>query len=337
MILATLILGIGNLIMTDDGIGVRVVQRLAEEYSFPPEVEIIDGGTLGLDLLPLLEGLDRFLIIDAMETGGPPGTIRRLAGEEIPVAFESRLSPHQVGLKDLLAVSRLMGNPLPDMVLIGVQHECIELGMELSPPVEARLDELIDRVLQELDRWGICVERTSPAQRSIHQQAFQQLPRKDSMTTSRIITSKLLDHVTAEAKAIARKRKNYNFHTHDEAPCNRLLNAMEPGSYIRPHKHLDPAKDETMILVRGRLGIIFFDDLGTVTCTALLSPDTGSIGVDIPHGQFHTVISLDSGTVFFEAKAGPYLPLTEEEKAPWAPPEESDEAGGYLDTIASMF
>ncbi len=170
MILSTLVLGIGNLIMTDDGIGVRVVQRLAEEYSFPPEVEIIDGGTLGLDLLPLLEGLDRLLIIDAMETGSPPGTIRRLSGEEIPIAFESRLSPHQVGLKDLLAVSRLMGNPLPDMVLLGVQPACIELGMELTPPVEAQLDCLIGRALKELEQWGICGERIPLGQKTIQQQ-----------------------------------------------------------------------------------------------------------------------------------------------------------------------
>jgi len=74
-----------------------------------------------------------------------------------------------------------------------------------------------------------------------------------------------------------------------------------------------------------------------VTGTALLSPDTGSIGVDIPHGQFHTVVGFDSGTVFFEAKAGPYRPLTEEEKAPWAPPEGSGEAGGYLDSLVSLF
>jgi cupin fold WbuC family metalloprotein len=157
------------------------------------------------------------------------------------------------------------------------------------------------------------------------------------MTTSRIITQELLDRVTADAKAIARKRKNFNFHTYDEAPCNRLLNAMEPGSYIHPHWHLDPEKDETMMLVRGRMGIIFFDDSGTVSGTALLSPDTGAVGVNIPHGQFHTVISLESGTVFFEAKAGPYRPLTEEEKAPWAPPEGSGEAAGYLDTICSFF
>jgi hydrogenase maturation protease len=148
-------LGIGNLIMSDDGVGVRVVQRLSEGYSFPPEVEILDGGTLGLDLLPLLEGLDRLLIVDAMETGGPPGTIVRLTGDEIPLAFETRLSAHQMGLKDLLAVSRLLGNPLPEMVLLGVQPECIELGMELSPPVAAVLDTLVEMVLRELEGWEI--------------------------------------------------------------------------------------------------------------------------------------------------------------------------------------
>ncbi len=112
---------------------------------------------------------------------------------------------------------------------------------------------------------------------------------------------------------------------------------MEPVSYIRPHRHLDPDKDETMILVRGRMGIIFFDEGGTVTATAFLSPETGSLGVNISHGLFHTVISLDCGTVFFEAKAGPYRPLTEEEKAPWAPPEGSVEAKGYLQALHELF
>lgn len=157
------------------------------------------------------------------------------------------------------------------------------------------------------------------------------------MTTSRIITSELLDRVTAEARAIARKRKNFNFHARDDAPCNRLLNAMEPGSYIRPHRHLDPDKDETMILVRGRMGIVFFDAAGGVTGTALLSPGGEAIGVNIPHGDFHTVVCLESGTVFFESKAGPYRPLAEEEKAPWAPPEGSKEAGGYFETLSSLF
>ena len=148
-------LGIGNLIMTDDGVGVRVVQRLAEGYVFPPEVTILDGGTLGLDLLAHLEGVQRLLIIDAMETGGPTGTIVRMTGEEIPVVFETKLSPHQMGLKDLLAVSVLRGITPPEMVLLGVQPGNIEMGIELSPAVEAQLDTLVDRALRELENWGV--------------------------------------------------------------------------------------------------------------------------------------------------------------------------------------
>lgn len=141
--------------MTDDGVGVRVVQRLTDGYAFPPEVTVMDGGTLGLDLLSHLEGVDRLLIIDAMETGGPPGTIVRMTGEEIPIAFESKLSPHQMGLKDLLAVSLLRGVTPPEMVLLGVQPANIELGTDLTPEVEAQLDTLVDKALLELEKWGV--------------------------------------------------------------------------------------------------------------------------------------------------------------------------------------
>jgi hydrogenase maturation protease len=158
-------LGIGNLIMSDDGVGVRVVQCLASGYVFPAGVTVLDGGTLGLDLLPFLEGLERLLILDAMETGGPPGTIARLTGDEIPVAFETRLSPHQMGLKDLLAVSFLLGNPPPEMVLLGIQPETIQMGVELSPTVADSLHTLVEMSLRELENWGIAPEknRTVPA------------------------------------------------------------------------------------------------------------------------------------------------------------------------------
>lgn len=141
--------------MTDDGVGVRVVQILSEGYVFPSEVTILDGGTLGLDLLTHLEGVERLLIIDAMETGGPPGTIVRMTGEEIPMVFETKLSPHQMGLKDLLAVSVLRGITPPEMVLLGIQPGNIELGVDLTPPVEAQLDTLVDMALRELEHWGV--------------------------------------------------------------------------------------------------------------------------------------------------------------------------------------
>lgn len=151
-------LGIGNLIMTDDGFGVRVVQRLTDEYRFPEGVTVMDGGTLGLDLLPHLEGVERLLMVDAVETGGPPGTVVRLSGEEIPVALQTKLSPHQMGLQDLLAVAELQGNRPAEMVLWGVQPESVELGMELTPAVAARLDQLVEKVLAELAAWGVMPE-----------------------------------------------------------------------------------------------------------------------------------------------------------------------------------
>jgi hydrogenase maturation protease len=155
-----LVLGIGNLVMSDDGVGVKVVQRLQQEYRFPNCVEVLDGGTLGLDLLPKLEGLERLIIVDAVETGQKPGTCVRLTGEELPIALETKLSPHQMGLKDLLAVSELMGHSARQMVLIGVQPGSIEMDTELTPEVEAVVDVLMANILNELKLWGI---ETSPA------------------------------------------------------------------------------------------------------------------------------------------------------------------------------
>ena len=155
-----LVLGIGNLVMSDDGVGVKVVQRLQRDYRFPENVEVLDGGTLGLDLLPKLEGIERLIIVDAVETGQKAGTCVRLAGEELPIALETKLSPHQMGLKDLLAVSQLMGHSPRQMVLIGVQPGSIEMDTELTSEVEAVMEILISNVLKELKEWGI---ETSPA------------------------------------------------------------------------------------------------------------------------------------------------------------------------------
>lgn len=153
-----LVLGIGNLVMSDDGAGVRVVQKLQREYRFPEMVEIMDGGTLGLDLLPKLEGVERLIVVDAVETGKKPGTCVRLVGEELPIALETKVSPHQMGLKDLLSVAELMGHSPREMVLIGVQPGSIEMDTELTAAVEVKLDELVGMVLNELDRWGVTPE-----------------------------------------------------------------------------------------------------------------------------------------------------------------------------------
>lgn len=153
--ISVLVLGIGNLVMSDDGVGVMVAQMLQQRYRFPENVEIMDGGTLGLDLLPKLENITNLILIDAVETGKKAGTCIRLYGQELPIALETKVSPHQMGLKDLLAVSELMGHAPKEMVLIGIQSGSIEMEIGLTPEVEAQLDTLISNVLIELDKWGI--------------------------------------------------------------------------------------------------------------------------------------------------------------------------------------
>lgn len=152
-----------------------------------------------------------------------------------------------------------------------------------------------------------------------------------------LIDNALLDAVSAEARAAPRGRKNRNFHDNDAAPANRLLNAIEPGSYVMPHRHLDPAKGETMIVLRGTLGLVTFDDAGNVIDAVKVSRGGTAQGVDLPAGTWHTVFALEPGTVFFEAKAGPYVALAAEERATWAPAEGDADAPAYLARLMRCF
>ncbi len=149
----------------------------------------------------------------------------------------------------------------------------------------------------------------------------------------KIITVELLEELTAEAQASPRLRANHNFHPSDESRCHRLLNAIEPNSYVHPHRHLDPEKDEAFILLKGSLGIVTFSSEGEVVDKVVLSRESGTLVADVPHGVYHTALGLRSGTVFYEVKAGPYLPLTEQEKAPWAPREKTPEASPYMEWL----
>lgn len=155
--MSVLVLGIGNAVMTDDAIGVRVIESLIAERQFPENVRVVDGGTLGLDLLPMFEGVDKLLIIDALEMDAEPGSIFRLEGEEVPRAFANKLSIHQMGVQDLLAVAELQGHLPAELVVWGVQPGCIEMAMELTPPVEKVLPVVVEKVLEELKNWGVSV------------------------------------------------------------------------------------------------------------------------------------------------------------------------------------
>lgn len=156
-----------------------------------------------------------------------------------------------------------------------------------------------------------------------------------------LIDEALLDALSAEARSHPRLRKNRNFHHDDQAPGQRLLNAIEPGSYVMPHRHVDPHKDETMVVLRGQIGLVIFDEEGAILRAVCLSGGgefgSGARGVDIPHGCWHSMLALESGTVFCEAKAGPYAPLADDERAPWAPAEGTPDVPVYLERLRGLF
>jgi hydrogenase maturation protease len=149
------VLGIGNLLLSDDGVGVHVIKKLQDEYEFPESVELIDGGTKGLDLLPLFEGKDKILIVDAANFKKEPGTIDTVEGDKIPAFLSSKLSVHQIGLPDTLFAAKLMDITPAEMSLIGIQPKSMETGTELSEVVKDRMDQLIKIVLKKLNEWGV--------------------------------------------------------------------------------------------------------------------------------------------------------------------------------------
>jgi hydrogenase maturation protease len=156
----TLVLGLGNILLGDEGIGVRVVERLLEQYDLPKGVQAMDGGTLGMALLPYLEDASRLVLVDAVQAHKAPGSLLRLSGDEI-LRFldEPPVSPYQDNLQNLLAVAMVKGYLPDEVVFWGVHIESPGIGLELSPSVATRVDAVVEKVLEELARWGIQVHR----------------------------------------------------------------------------------------------------------------------------------------------------------------------------------
>ena len=138
-----------------------------------------------------------------------------------------------------------------------------------------------------------------------------------------------------DARSRPRLRANRNVHRMED-PVHRLLNAIEPGSYVRPHRHLEPPKTETVLVVSGSLGLLVFDDGGQTLTTALLQPAPGTFLADIPAGAWHTFVALEPGTVFFETKSGPYTPPGPGDLAGWAPEEGNVTAAGLEGVWSGM-
>jgi hydrogenase maturation protease len=146
-----LVLGLGNLLMNDDAAGLRAVYALQERYPDRENFQIVDGGTLGLDLLGYIAWADKLLLLDAININQPAGTVALIAGEDINPIFSQRVSPHQVGLKDLLEAAELIGDRPPDVELFGIQYDNINMEMTLSPVVEQELPKLIAAASERIE------------------------------------------------------------------------------------------------------------------------------------------------------------------------------------------
>ncbi len=156
-----LLMGLGNILLRDEGAGVRTVEALQRAYDFPEDLEIVDGGTLGLDLLPSLEGKEKVLFIDAVDFQGTPGTIAIWKDDEIPSFLGPALSFHQVGLRDILFAAKLMGIMPAEVVLLGIQPGVIETGLALSPALEENFAGILDALADRLREWGVQIRRKS--------------------------------------------------------------------------------------------------------------------------------------------------------------------------------
>ena len=154
-----LVLGVGNMLLADEGAGVRVVEELHRLYKIPESLEVIDGGTMGMDLLPYFDDRTHLIVIDAVNTGtGKPGHTVRLELEDPPSFFRTMVSPHQLGMAEVLGVAAMTDNMPPKIIVIGVEPASMETSLELSPEVEARIPEMVAMVIKELDSLGYSLE-----------------------------------------------------------------------------------------------------------------------------------------------------------------------------------
>ena len=154
-----LVLGIGNILLSDEGVGVHVINRFQATLVIPDEVQVIDGGTMGLDLSPYFEGKTDVVVVDAIcADGEKPGTIRRFSGSEVMTMLGERISPHQIGLSDLLACTAVDTQLPENIVLLGIVPESLDTSLDLSPTIQAKVDDLVGLIRVELEAVGIVLE-----------------------------------------------------------------------------------------------------------------------------------------------------------------------------------
>ena len=156
-----LVLGLGNVLLRDDGVGAAAVALLLDRYQPPCNVRVLDGGTLGLSLLPYLEEAETVILVDAIKADAAPGALVRLDGADVAPAVATRLSPHQIGVSDLLDGARWLDRYPARVVLLGIVPDSIDLAVGLSPPVARSLPALVERVVEEAAGLGFVFSRVA--------------------------------------------------------------------------------------------------------------------------------------------------------------------------------
>ena len=146
-------LGIGNTILSDEGFGVKVVEYLRENYDFPENVALLDGGTLGVELTHFIVGTQKLLIIDSINGGAEAGKIFHLRDGEILKHFTQKISAHEIGIQDILTALEITGKKIPVVELIGAQPFSLDAGTELTPPMQKLLPVFAQKALEILNRW----------------------------------------------------------------------------------------------------------------------------------------------------------------------------------------
>jgi hydrogenase maturation protease len=158
----TAVIGLGNPLLGDDALGLVALERLSQEYQLPDSVSLHDGGTWGMSLMPTIEDATNVLFLDAIDRGETPGTFIRLDGEAIPATLSKMISPHQIDLREVLAVTMLRGTFPYGAVAMGVQPETLATQVALSRVVAAQVDTVVDAAVAQLTAWGHRVVRRDP-------------------------------------------------------------------------------------------------------------------------------------------------------------------------------
>ena len=159
------VIGMGNVLMQDEGIGVRVTEAFECLFEAPPEVSIVDGGTTGMELMSEIRGCDHLIVADAVNTGAAPGALVRLADEQVPAFFQTKLSNHQLGLSDILALLKLEDGVPGSITIIGLVPFELQNVLGLSEGARKALPEMVEMLADELRALGVMVRRRETPRR----------------------------------------------------------------------------------------------------------------------------------------------------------------------------